>query len=271
MGGFFVVEIGPDVADVGIGQANNLSGIAGIGENFLVTGKAGIENNFAAAAGDGAGRAAVKYAPVFERESGRSVKNFCQCILRAASFLIGLGGRQGTEVVDRPVGEHGATVNILARDGAKDTRIVGTDTVVAHNEVTTSPHGDRAEIGNVGVLRRDIGLGNLDSVHVENTVANLDGLSGKAHDTLDEGFRTVQRIPEDDHVAAANGLKSVDKFVDENALLVGQERRHAGAFHLHRLIKEHDDDESETNGDEEVAGPDLDFMAQETVRRNKAI
>lgn len=91
-GGLFIVEIGPDVADVGIGQANNLSGIARIGENFLVTGKAGIENNFATPAGDGAGRAAVKYAPVFERESGRSVKNFCQCILRAASFFIGLGG-----------------------------------------------------------------------------------------------------------------------------------------------------------------------------------
>jgi hypothetical protein len=113
-GGFFIIEIGADVADVGISKANNLSEITGICEDFLVTGKAGIENNLAAATRDGAGRAAVKYAPVFERENGRSVKNFCQCILRATSFLICLSRGQGTEVVHRPVSEHGATVDILA-------------------------------------------------------------------------------------------------------------------------------------------------------------
>ena len=91
-GGLFIVEIGPDVADVRIGQANNLSGIARIGENFLVTGKAGIENNFATPAGDGAGRAAVKYAPVFERQGCGSMLNFRQCVLRTASFVVGLGG-----------------------------------------------------------------------------------------------------------------------------------------------------------------------------------
>ena len=270
-GGFFIVEIGADIANVGIGQANNLTRITGISENFLITGKAGIENDFAATAGDGTGRAAVKDAPVFERENGRSVKNFCQCILRATSFFVGLGGRQGTKVVDRPVGEDGATINILAGDGAKDTRIVGTDAVVAHHEITAPRYGERAEIRNVGVLRGHVGLGNLDTVHIENTVANLDGLSRKAHYTLDEGFRAVQGVPEDDHVAPANGLEAVNKFVDEDALLIGEERRHAGAFDLHRLIEEHDDDERKADGDKQVAGPHLDFMAQETVRGDKAV
>ena len=264
-GGFFIVEIGANIANVGIGQANNLSRITGIGENFLITGKASIENDFAATAGDGARRPAVKYAPVFERENGRSVKNFCQCILRATSFFVGLGGRQGTEVFDRPVGEDGATINILAGDGAKDTRIVGTDAVVAHHEITAPRYGERAEIRNVGVLRGHVGLGNLDTVHVENTVANFDGFSRKAHYTLDEGFRAVQGVPEDHHVAPANGLEPVNKFVDEDALLVGEQWGHAGAFDLDRLVKEHDDDERKTDGDEEVAGPNLDFMAQETV------
>jgi hypothetical protein len=59
-GGFFVVEIGADIADVRIRQANDLAGVAGVGENFLITGEAGIENDFAAAARNGAGRAAVK-------------------------------------------------------------------------------------------------------------------------------------------------------------------------------------------------------------------
>ena len=63
-------------------QANDLPGVAGIGENFLVTREAGIENDFAAAARDSASSTAVKYAPVFQSESGRSVLNFGQCVLR---------------------------------------------------------------------------------------------------------------------------------------------------------------------------------------------
>jgi hypothetical protein len=58
-----------------------LPGIAGIGENFLVTGKAGVENDFAAAARNRACRAAVKDAPVFQREYRRSVLNFDQWVL----------------------------------------------------------------------------------------------------------------------------------------------------------------------------------------------
>jgi hypothetical protein len=67
---------------VGIGQANNLPGIAGISENFLVTGEAGIENDFAAAARDRARRAATKYAPVLERQCCGTMQNFGQCALR---------------------------------------------------------------------------------------------------------------------------------------------------------------------------------------------
>lgn len=72
---------------MGIGQANNLPGIAGIGENFLVTGETGIENDFAAAARDRAGRAAIKYAPVLERQSCGTMQNFGQCALRWSFFF----------------------------------------------------------------------------------------------------------------------------------------------------------------------------------------
>jgi hypothetical protein len=67
---------------VRIGQANDLPGIARIGENFLISSEAGVENNFAAPARDRAGRAAVKDAPVFERQNRRSMQNFGQCVLR---------------------------------------------------------------------------------------------------------------------------------------------------------------------------------------------
>jgi len=67
---------------VRVRQADNLPGIAGIGENFLITGEAGVENNFAAAARNGAGCAAAKYAPVFQRQNCGSMRNFGQCALR---------------------------------------------------------------------------------------------------------------------------------------------------------------------------------------------
>jgi hypothetical protein len=76
---------------VGIGQAYDLASVAGIGENFLITGEAGIENDFAAAAREGTGSPAVKYAPVFERKYGGSMQNFRQMVLRTASFITGLG------------------------------------------------------------------------------------------------------------------------------------------------------------------------------------
>jgi hypothetical protein len=66
---------------VRIGQTDDLPGIAGVGENFLITGEAGIENNFATAARDRARRAAVKNAPVFQREYRGSVLNFGQWVL----------------------------------------------------------------------------------------------------------------------------------------------------------------------------------------------
>jgi len=64
-----------------ISQTDDLPGIAGVGEHFLITGEAGIENNFAAAARDRACRAAVKDAPVFQREYRGSVLNFGQWVL----------------------------------------------------------------------------------------------------------------------------------------------------------------------------------------------
>ena len=83
--GFFIVEIGAYVSDMWVGQADDLAGVTRVGENFLISGEAGIENDFTAAARDRAGRAAVKYAPVFQRENRGSVLNFRQCVLLRSS------------------------------------------------------------------------------------------------------------------------------------------------------------------------------------------
>ena len=83
--GLLILKIRADIADVRIGEADNLPRIAGIGENFLVTGEAGIENDFAAPARDGASGAAVKDAPVFQREDCGSLRNFGQRVLLSFS------------------------------------------------------------------------------------------------------------------------------------------------------------------------------------------
>src|SRR5713101_515085 len=77
-GRFLIVEIGAHVSNVRVGQADDLTGVTRVGENFLISGEAGIENDFTAAARDRAGRAAIKYAPVFQRENRGSVLNFRQ-------------------------------------------------------------------------------------------------------------------------------------------------------------------------------------------------
>ena len=81
---FLVIKICADVPNVRISEADNLAGITGIGENFLVTREAGVKNNFSAAARASAGRAAVKYASVFQRENRAPCALLRQCVLRSA-------------------------------------------------------------------------------------------------------------------------------------------------------------------------------------------
>ncbi len=105
-----------------ISEADDLPGITWVGENFLVTGEACIKNDFTAAARDGARGAAVKYAPVFERENCRSMLYFRQCSLRPTSlFFARLRRGQRAEMIDGPVGEYSSTVDELARDRPKHT------------------------------------------------------------------------------------------------------------------------------------------------------
>jgi hypothetical protein len=65
---FLIIEVGPDISDVGIRQADNLARVTRIGEDFLIAGKAGVKNDFASAPGGCSPRAAMKNAPIFERK-----------------------------------------------------------------------------------------------------------------------------------------------------------------------------------------------------------
>src|SRR5579859_382060 len=179
-----------------------------------------------------------------------------------SSLGTGFRGGKRTEMIYRPVGKHGAAIDESALDGTEHARVVGADAVVAHNEITIPGDANRSEVAQVFILRGYVRFLNGAAIHVNNALADFDFLAGQTDDSFDEGFRAVQGIPENDDVAALDGLEAVDKLVDEDTLLVRKKRGHAGAFHFHGLIKKNDDDQGEPNGDEKVASPNPDLHSQ---------
>src|SRR5260370_17535405 len=165
-------------------------------------------------------------------------------------------------MIDWPVSEHSPPVNEAARHRAKHARIVGADAVIAHHKIILARHAHGAEVAQVLILRRNVRLGERRAINIHDSLTNFDDLPGQADDALDKGFCAVQRIPEDDYVAALDGLKALNKLVYEHALLVGEQRRPAGAFDLYGLVEEHDDDQRQYDGDELVARPNTNFVAQ---------
>ena len=165
-------------------------------------------------------------------------------------------------MIDRPIGKDGASINELAGNGAKDTRIIGADAVIAHDEIAVFGDAERAVVAHVFVLRRDVRLVDGAAVDINDALANFDILAGQTDDAFDERFRMVKRIPENNDIASLNRLEAIDKFIDKDALLVGEQGRHAGAFDFHGLVQEDDDDQRESDGDEQVARPNTDFVSQ---------
>jgi len=164
-------------------------------------------------------------------------------------------------MVDGPIRENGAAVNKFAGDGPEDARVIGANAVVAHNEVAVLWDGDWAVVAQVFILRGDIGLVDGPAVDIDGALTNLDAFSRQADDALDERFRMVERIPENNDIAPLDGFEPVDKLVDKNAFLVGKKRSHTGAFDFYRLIQKHDDDEGQADGDEKIARPNTDFIS----------
>ena len=69
---FLVFAVDPGVADMRIGQRNDLTAIGRVGQDFLVAGHSGVEYHLAHRAATRADAETVKYCPVCEREeSGR--------------------------------------------------------------------------------------------------------------------------------------------------------------------------------------------------------
>jgi hypothetical protein len=62
--GLDVVLVGADIADMGEGEGDDLSGIGGIGENFLVAGHGGVEAHLAHGMAAGAEACAFEHGSI---------------------------------------------------------------------------------------------------------------------------------------------------------------------------------------------------------------
>src|SRR5580658_9463808 len=165
-------------------------------------------------------------------------------------------------MVDRPISENGATINKFAGHRTEDARIIRADAMVAHHKVTVFGDAKRAEVAHVFVLRGDVRLIDGVAVDVDDALPNFDAFARQSDDALDKRFRMVERIPENDDIAPLDGFEPIDKFIDKDALLVGEQRSHAGTFDFYRLIEENNDDERQADGDKQIARPNTDFISQ---------
>ena len=76
-----------------------------------------------------------------------------------------------------------------------------------------------------------------------------------------------KRQPEDHNIPAIDRLKAIYKLVDENPLLIAQQRGHARAFHLHGLIQENDDHQRKPERHRQIPRPTAQFSPQLGIRR----
>ena len=141
-----IVKVCANISNVRVSEADNLTRIARVGENFLISCEAGVENDFPAPARDGAGGAAVKDAPVFERKSRGAVLDFGQILLRDNSFVLGFRRRKRPEMIDRPISEYCAAIDEAAGHRPEHAGVVGANAMIAHNKITVARHTSRSEV-----------------------------------------------------------------------------------------------------------------------------
>src|ERR1700691_744805 len=127
--------------------------------------------------------------------------------------------------------------------------------MVAHHKVLAGRNAPSRVVRSIQIARRYVLVRQFPAVYVHVAGTNLNGFARQSHHALDERLRAVQRIPEHNHVSALDRLKTVDKLVDEDALLIRQERIHAGPFNLYRLIEKNHDDDCQAQGHGKVTGP----------------
>ena len=170
-------------------------------------------------------------------------------------------------MIHRPVCEYSLAVDKLSRHRPENPRVVRAGAVIPHYEILALRNlrgRVRPEIIGLG---RNIRFRQEFPVQINLPLANFNRILWQPDDALDERLRAVQRIPENDDIAALNRIESVNEFVDENPLLIGDQGSHAGAFDFYRLVEENDNNNSEAERNDEIAPP-TSKLAPQRLRRS---
>src|SRR5580765_231704 len=116
---------------------------------------------------------------------------------------------------------------------------------------------DRLRVGTlVCVDGRYVVFFKLLAVHVHLAGINSDDIARHSYHPLDIAGRRIPRVAKYYDISALDRFPAVDELIDEDAFLVVERRHHAGAFDLHRLVQEDDDERRNGEGNYQVAQPD---------------
>src|SRR5215469_17576170 len=141
-------------------------------------------------------------------------------IARSVSLL------DGTHLIEGPVDEDGLAVDVLAVDHAPGAAVVRGTAMIAHDEILVDGHDGSLHAIVVAILVGDVGLVELAAIDVDFAAVHFDGVAGDSDHTLDIRLAGIERIPEDDGIAAvdAPGAERVRDLVDENAFAFRESR-----------------------------------------------
>src|SRR5579883_869027 len=151
--------------------------------------------------------------------------------------------------VHRPIGKRGLAVDVPAVEAAPTAAVIRRIAMVAEHEIMMGRHHDLRIAPMIAKARQDIGLDHSLAVDIDDAVHDLNRVAGQADHALDEALAGIERIPEDHHIAALDAFEVVNKFVDEDPLVVLQARHHAEAFDPHRLVEEQHEYQREDRAD----------------------
>ena len=152
------------------------------------------------------------------------------------------GGTGETERVAAEIGADGlkgdSTEDAFARDSAVNSTVGAVPTIVPKDEEAVIPKQDqlllRERKGWRGRSGRQIGFDQLDVVHIDVTILELDRLAGRGHDSFDRKT-IVFRIFKHDHVTVLRSAKEIRPAVEHILVAVMQSRHHADSGDLHGL------------------------------------
>src|SRR6266498_1306762 len=141
-------------------------------------------------------------------------------MFKPAELPAPLDSAQPSNFFYRPVSEYCFSINIGRIHRAEVAAVIRQAAVITQNEIRTGGHDDFRIRPPILIGARHIILQDGLAVYVHAALCNADVVARKPDHALDEALMWVKRILENHDVAALDGFNSVNKFVNEDALLI---------------------------------------------------